>query len=122
MTPSLDACLAGSRVARLGSVLMAFSAKLPEAISVAADSSRTTHGARAAVDACRYFSGLLVGTLGGIDKETLLSPGYSPVEGLWEREPLAEEIARIAAGSFKDRSPPDIQGTGYVVRSLEAAL
>jgi ADP-ribosyl-[dinitrogen reductase] hydrolase len=28
----------------------------------------------------------------------------------------------VAAGSFKRRHPPEIQGTGYVVRSLEAAL
>ena len=68
------------------------------------------------------FAGLLVGALRGTDKETLLSPGYCPVEGLWEREPLAEKIARIADGSFKDRNPPDIKGTGYVVDALEAAL
>ena len=41
---------------------------------------------------------------------------------MWEQEPLTEEIARIADGSFKDRNPPEIRGTGYVVRSLEAAL
>ena len=28
----------------------------------------------------------------------------------------------VAAGSFKDKEPPEIEGTGYVVRSLEAAL
>ena len=59
---------------------------------------------------------------GAIGKETLLSPGYCPVEGLWEREPLAEAIARIAEGSFKDRNPPQIKGTGYLVDALEAAL
>ena len=57
-----------------------------------------------------------------VDKETLLSPAYCPVEGLWEREPLAEKIAAVANGSFKDRNPPAIRGTGYVVQSLEAAL
>ena len=31
-------------------------------------------------------------------------------------------IAGVAAGSFRHRDPPDIRGTGYVVRSLEAAL
>ena len=41
---------------------------------------------------------------------------------MWDHEPLVEEIARIADGSFKDRNPPEIRGTGYVVRSLEAAL
>ena len=32
------------------------------------------------------------------------------------------EIADVAAGSFRHREPPEIQGTGYVVESLEAAL
>ena len=107
---------------RLAPVPMAFSGNPAEAISMAAESSRTTHGARAAVDACRYFGGLLVGALAGADKETLLSPGFCPVESLWERESLVEEIASVADGSFKDRNPPDIMGAGYVVRSLEAAL
>ena len=36
--------------------------------------------------------------------------------------PLAPAIAEIANGSFNDREPPEIAGTGYVVRSLESAL
>ena len=28
---------------------------------------------------CRYFSGLIVGCLQGVDKDTLLSPRFSPV-------------------------------------------
>jgi ADP-ribosyl-[dinitrogen reductase] hydrolase len=28
----------------------------------------------------------------------------------------------VAKGSYKDRQPPEIKGSGYVVRSLEAAL
>ena len=31
-------------------------------------------------------------------------------------------IDAVAAGSFRDRQPPEIAGTGYVVLSLEAAL
>ena len=120
---STDPYTAGNgSLMRLAPVPMAFAGDPGEAITMAAASSRTTHGARAAVDACRYFAGLLVGALGGVDRETLLSRGYCPVEGLWEREPLVEEIARIADGSFKELNPPDIEGTGYVVRSLEAAL
>jgi ADP-ribosylglycohydrolase len=38
-----------------------------------------------------------------------------------KRNPVAE-IDEIASGSFKHKSPPQIRGTGYVVRSLEAAL
>ena len=107
---------------RLAPVPMYFAGDAVEAIARAADSSRTTHAAHEAVDACRYYAGLLVGALGGVDKDTLLSPAYCPVEGLWEREPPVHEIARVAAGSFKHLDPPDIKGTGYVVDALEAAL
>ena len=107
---------------RLAPVPMYFAGQPVEAIAMAADSSRTTHGAPEAIDACRYYAGLLVGALRGEDKDTLLSQGYSPAEGLWDRDPLAEEVARIADGSFKHRNPPDIKGTGYVVDALEAAL
>ena len=74
------------------------------------------------VDACRYFASLLIGALQGVDKETLLSAAYCPVDGLWGKRPLAAKIAAIADGSFKHRDPPDIRGMGYVVESLEAAL
>lgn len=34
----------------------------------------------------------------------------------------AKHIGEVATGSFKRRQPPQIEGSGYVVRSLEAAL
>lgn len=118
-----DAYSAGNgSIMRLAPVPIRYAADPEVAVARSAESSPTTHGARAAVDACRYFGGLLVGALRGEGKETLLAPMYAPVPGLWEREPLAPEIAEVAAGSFRDREPPDIQGSGYVVRSLEAAL
>ena len=107
---------------RLAPVPMYFARDASEAISKSADSSRTTHGADESVDACRYFAGLLIGALNATDKEALLSPGYCPVQGLWEESPLSAKIAEIADGSFKRREPPEIRGTGYVVESLEAAL
>ena len=107
---------------RLAPVPMYFAGNAAEAIARSADSSRTTHGALEAVDACRYYAGLLIGALGGVDKNTLLSPGYSPVDGLWQHDPLADKVAHIAEGSFKHRNPPEIRGTGYVVDALEAAL
>ena len=58
---------------RLAPVPMYYSGDPAESISKAADSSRTTHQAAAAVDACRYFAGILIGALEGADKETLLS-------------------------------------------------
>ena len=107
---------------RLAPVPMYFAADAAQAINRSADSSRTTHQAEEAVDACRYFGGLLFGALHGVNKSTLLSAGYCPVEGHWKERPLADKIAEIANGSFKHREPPDIKGSGYVVESLEAAL
>ena len=120
---SLDPYSAGNgSLMRLAPIPMFFAGGPAEAIERSADSSKTTHGAEEAVDACRYFSGLLVGALNGADKATLLSDRYCPVEGYWRRNPLVERIDAVAAGSFKDKEPPEIKGEGYVVRSLEAAL
>jgi len=107
---------------RLAPVPLFFARNPKEAIERAGDSSRTTHGAREAVDACRYFAGLIVAALQGRPKEELLSPGFCPVLGLWKEAPLAPKIAAVAAGSFREKGPPAIRGTGYVVDCLEAAL
>lgn len=92
------------------------------ALAHAAASSRTTHAAPEAVDACRYLAALLIGALRGERKERLLAPMYLPVQDALGESPLAPRIAEIAAGSFHAKEPPAIRGTGYVVESLEAAL
>jgi ADP-ribosyl-[dinitrogen reductase] hydrolase len=107
---------------RLAPVPLFFAQNPKAAIEKSADSSRTTHGARTAVDACRYMAALLVGAVHGTSREELLSSHYSPIPGYWEENPLVDEIDEIAAGSFKHRQPPEIEGLGYVVKSLEAAL
>ena len=107
---------------RLAPVPMYYAADAALAIERAALSSRTTHGAPQAVDACRYYAGLLVGALNGVDKLTLLAPSFCPVDGLWERSPLDREISEVAAGSFARRETPEIAGVPYVVKTLEAAL
>ena len=59
---SIDPFEAGNgSLMRLAPVPMYFASEPDEAIVRSADSSRTTHGAREAVDACRYFGGLLGG-------------------------------------------------------------
>lgn len=107
---------------RLAPVPLYFAADAEQAVHLSAESSKTTHGAVACLDACRYFGGLIVGALRGVTKEELLSEMYSPVPGLWIRSPLCPAINAIAMGSFKHKAPPQIKGTGYVVDSLEAAL
>ena len=107
---------------RLAPVPMAYARRPAEAIERCAESSRTTHATLAAVDACRYFGGLLVGALNGVPKEELLAARYAPVPDYWTSHPLVAAVDRVAAGSFKERQPPEIQGRGYVVDCLEAAL
>jgi ADP-ribosyl-[dinitrogen reductase] hydrolase len=107
---------------RLAPVPLFFVDRPEAAIHFAGESSRTTHAALTAVDACRYFAGLLVGALVGELKDTLLSSQYAPIPGYWDDHALSPEILQIAEGSYKYRQPPDIRGTGYVVDSLEAAL
>jgi ADP-ribosylglycohydrolase len=120
---STDPVSAGNgSIMRLAPVPLFYARSLQEAIEQSGQSSRTTHGASAAVDACRYLGALLVGAVSGVSKEELLSKRYSPLPGYWEASPLVPEIDEIATGSFKRRQPPEIKGTGYVVKSLEAAL
>lgn len=109
-------------IMRLAPVPLAYAGRPDEAIEHAAASSRTTHGAPAAVDACRYLAALIVGAVHGAPKDVLLSDHYAPTSNYWKDHPLVPEIDEIASGSFKHREPPEIKGTGYAVHSLEAAL
>jgi ADP-ribosyl-[dinitrogen reductase] hydrolase len=120
---STDPQMAGNgSIMRLAPVAMRFAGEPRAAVNHAAQSSRTTHATAEAVDACRYFAALLVGALSGLDKERLLADHFEPVTDLWAKQSLTPAIAEIASGSFKRREPPAIRGTGYVVKSLEAAL
>ncbi|MEO0017857.1 MAG: hypothetical protein RLZZ522_1140 [Verrucomicrobiota bacterium] len=91
-----------------------------DCVDFSGESSRTTHQAPAAVDACRYLGGMLWGLLHGATKAEVLAPMYHPAGLDWID--LCPAIAAVAMGSFKDKEPPAIRGTGYVVASLEAAL
>jgi len=109
---------------RVPPVALAFAHSPKKAISVAASSSRATHCSRVDVDACRYFTALLVGALWGEPRERLLDPSvpYTPVPGLWESRPLAPEILAIANGSFNDGESPPLESAGNPSHALQAAL
>jgi ADP-ribosylglycohydrolase len=120
---SKSASAAGNgSIMRLAPVPMFYAGDPAEAIAKAAESSRTTHAAANCVDACRCLAAIIVGALRGEPKERLLSSRYAPVVGCWGEQPLTPEIDEIACGSFKEKQPPEIKGSGYVVSTLEAAL
>ena len=122
---SSDSYSAGNgSLMRLAPVPMYFWRDALQAEALAAASSRTTHAAAEAVDACRYYAVLQVAALGGAAKEELLAPLYHPQPGHWTTPShrLAPKVEAVALGSYQRLSPPEIAGTGYVVKALEAAL
>lgn len=107
---------------RLAPVPMFYALQPDLAIEMSGESSLTTHSLQITTDACRYLGGLIAGALNGASKEELLSPLYAPIAGYWSKHSLHTEILEVAAGSYKIKQPPEIEGSGYVTRSLEAAL
>lgn len=80
---------------------------------VAARQSRTTHGAPEAVDACITWAEVLANAIAGLPRgETMRLT----------REPCAEAVAKIIAGSWRGKPRDAIHSSGYVIHSLEAAL
>jgi len=76
-----------------------------EMLRVAALQTRTTHGSSATLEASRRFAGLLAEAIGGASLSELLAGADADIEGGW-------------SGLHRN----SIEGSGYVVRSLQAAL
>jgi ADP-ribosyl-[dinitrogen reductase] hydrolase len=81
----------------------------------AAESARTTHGAAECLDACRLFGDILYRALAGHSKHDVLF-------GAPLRNVASPRLRAIAEGSYASKTEPEISGSSYVVRSLEAAL
>lgn len=103
-------------IMRLAPIPLFYGGSPIDAFAFAGQSSMTTHGSDACIDACRYMALIMNGAINGIVKEELLSLDFM------KSIDLMPEIREIANGSFKEKEPPEIKGTGYVVESLEAAL
>jgi ADP-ribosyl-[dinitrogen reductase] hydrolase len=80
----------------------------------AAKSSRTTHAAPEAVECCLLFADLICEALRGTSKQDLLNAT--------EASFLEPKVTAIARSDFLAKPESNIQGTGYCVASLEAAL
>lgn len=103
---------------RLAPVPILLQADPAQAAAWAGESSRTTHGSRECIDACRLFGWLLARALSGVPGEDLLSPR----EAAASLPGLSPRVAAIAAGSYLSKEAAGIRGSGYVVACLEAAL
>ena len=76
-------------------------------------SSKVTHPTKECLEACNYFSELICRACNSAQKEEICSP---------IRGKFSKNIQEIIDGSYKRKQPPTIIGSGYVVKSLEAAL
>ena len=107
---------------RLAPIPMFYLFASDKLMEFAAASSRTTHTAPEAVDACRYYAVLIAGALNGVDKNQILAADFIHTNQPHESMLLQPTIQAIVEGSYKTKQPPQIKGTGYVVDCLEAAL
>jgi len=99
-----------------------FPDRLEDLVQKLRDSSRPTHASPQCLSACAYLGLVLCGLIHGIDRDEVLAPNWGPLLQLKESHALHPEVAEVAAGSFREKEPPQIVGSGYVVKSLEAAL
>jgi ADP-ribosylglycohydrolase len=113
-------------IMRLAPVPVAFFRLFPNQLELLVErlvqSSRPTHASSQCLSACAYFGVVLAGLVHGLPREEVLDPHWDPARAVHEQFPLHPEIQEIAEGSFRTRKPPKVCGSGYVVRSLEAAL
>jgi ADP-ribosylglycohydrolase/protein-tyrosine phosphatase len=113
-------------IMRLAPVPICYLEHFPDQIrqlaTLAAESSLPTHASPQCVSACRYMALVLAGLMHGLDRNEVLAADWGPLEQLRQLEPLHPEVEEVASGSFRDLQPPAIKGSGYVVKSLEAAL
>ena len=85
------------------------------------EATRLTHGSQKAVDACKFYAGLISYALTGKTKEELLDKNFYKDTLNLKLDP---DVQKVAEGSYKVKNGYDggIRGKGYVVESLEAAL
>ena len=95
---------------------------LSNLIQRAVESSLTTHASPQCLSACVYMTVVICGLFDGRTRNEVLDPGWEPMRQAREIAPFHPDIAEVADGSFRRKQPPEIVGSGYVVKTLEAAL
>jgi ADP-ribosylglycohydrolase len=96
--------------------------KLDELSRLADESSLPTHASEHCRSACRYLATVLAALIQGEDRKEVLSPDWKPLQTLNDIKPLHPLIQEVAEGSYRHKQPPVIEGSGWAVKSLEAAL
>ena len=99
-----------------------YPANVDELSRLAEESSLPTHASDQCVSACRYLATVLAALIHGEDRDEVLSPDWKPLKRLNDLKPLNPLIQEITQGSFRQKQPPAIRGSGWVVKCLEASV
>ena len=102
-------------IMRLAPIPMFYFKNSDNAEVFAAKSSRTTHAAEECTDSCRLLAGIIIRALSGCSKEEVLFAKKDDFKG-------AKNVISIAEGAYRNKCEDEIIGSGYVIKSLEAAL
>lgn len=85
-------------------------------------SSAVTHATAECRHAARVLALILAGLIEGHPRELVLAPQGPILSAALANADIPLAIAQVAQGSYRNNNPPDIRGSGHVVKSLEAAL
>jgi ADP-ribosyl-[dinitrogen reductase] hydrolase len=85
------------------------------ALKYSAEQSKTTHRAPECLMACQLMTEVMLRALQGLPKADVFAVSQQNL-------PLTPALQAIARGDYKSKAEADIEGSGYVVASLEAAL
>ena len=98
---------------RLVPIPIFFHHDVEQAKAMAIAQSRTTHASTESIEACEHYCMLIVEAINGDSKDRVLRERTSQA---------SEKIQQIVHGDWKHKTREQIESTGYVVHSLEAAL
>jgi ADP-ribosyl-[dinitrogen reductase] hydrolase len=111
---SIDPLCAGNgSIMRLAPVAIRHRNAADRLLDVARRQSATTHGAQEAVSACELLAEMLVGAINGEPRSRVLRDRSADYAG---------SVGSIARGGWRGKTRGEIQSTGYVAHTLEAAL
>lgn len=122
---SLDGDSGNGSIMRLAPVPVAFDylfeTDLAALCTYAEESSLTTHASEQCLSACRYLATVLAGLISGCSRDAVLHPRWEAMERVRGMKPLHPLVDEVARGSFRSKAR-HIEGSGWVVKTLEAAL
>lgn len=109
---------------RLAPIPMFYRKNLFKAFKKSEESSRNTHPSPQSMGACALYGAMIALAINGKDKEDIMNFDSWDVDLHAEISMMNydDRVFKVISGSYKEKQPPQINGNGYVIDTLEAAL